>query len=121
MTIDARDVTIVFGQYVEIMRLWDAGKIDGAACWAPCLDHVLTKPHGGTGAPGALLYDAETLLRWGFGAVRRADISPMNRGDVAAAMWTFRGDKSHASGTATARAPPEHGSTTRRRSAPRSH
>mmetsp|Transcript_31837 Transcript_31837/g.98331 ORF Transcript_31837/g.98331 Transcript_31837/m.98331 type:complete len:1459 (-) Transcript_31837:122-4498(-) len=67
MTIDARDVTIVFGQYVEIMRLWDAGKIDGAACWAPCLDHVLTKPHGGTGAPGALLYDAETLLRWGFG------------------------------------------------------
>mmetsp|Transcript_31836 Transcript_31836/g.98326 ORF Transcript_31836/g.98326 Transcript_31836/m.98326 type:complete len:1483 (-) Transcript_31836:122-4570(-) len=64
--IDPRDVTLVFAAPKEITRLWDAGAIDGAACWTPTLDHVLATPHGATGTPALVVYDAETLRRWGY-------------------------------------------------------
>jgi len=55
-----------------IMRAWDAGTIDGAACWGACLYHLQTQPYAGRpsdlAVPGLrkTIADASTVQRWGY-------------------------------------------------------
>jgi taurine transport system substrate-binding protein len=64
--IDINDVTVKTAEPHEIMRLWDAGEIDGAACWGECFVHLQSTPHGMQKTPGHLLVDAGTVARWGY-------------------------------------------------------
>ena len=64
--IDINDVNVKTAEPHEIMRLWDAGEIDGAACWGECFVHLQTTPHGMQKTPGHLLVDAGTVARWGY-------------------------------------------------------
>jgi len=61
-----QDINIEFAPVHEILRRWDAGEIDGAACWTHCVEHMLTRPPGGVGLPGQVMVDAATTGDWGY-------------------------------------------------------
>ena len=80
----SQDTNGSHAQVHEILRRWDAGEIDGAACWTHCVEHMLTRPPGGVGLPGQVMVDAATTGDWGYphgGAlVVRNDWLAENRG-----------------------------------------
>ena len=62
----SQDTNGSHAQVHEILRRWDAGEIDGAACWTHCVEHMLTRPPGGVGLPGQVMVDAATTGDWGY-------------------------------------------------------
>ena len=64
---DVDEVTLVTKSPAEIIAAWDAGDIDGAACWGNTMQHLLDNEWGGEkGQLGRAMIDAATVAQWGF-------------------------------------------------------
>ena len=66
MGIDVSDLTLETRSPAAIVAAWDAGTIDGAACWGNTMAYLLDNPHGATGEPGRAMVDAATVAQWGY-------------------------------------------------------
>ncbi|KAH8071471.1 platelet-activating factor acetyltransferase [Aureococcus anophagefferens] len=64
---DVDEVALVTKSPAEIIAAWDAGDIDGAACWGNTMQHLLDNAWGGEGGGlGRAMIDAATVAQWGF-------------------------------------------------------
>ena len=64
---DVDEVALVTKSPAEIIAAWDAGDIDGAACWGNTMQHLLDNAWGGEGGRrGRAMIDAATVAQWGF-------------------------------------------------------
>ena len=64
---DVDEVTLVTKSPAEIIAAWDAGDIDGAACWGNTMQHLLDNEWGGeSGQLGRAMIDAATVAQWDF-------------------------------------------------------
>ena len=66
MGIDVSEVTLVMASPAAIIAAWDAGAIDGAACWGNTMAHLLASPHGADGENGRSMVDAATVAQWNY-------------------------------------------------------